>query len=441
LASVSYRKCFGRLEKWKKIEMKNVIFWIGFCLLLLIGYGGNGAQRSQNEQDGVTARQAGRQRSRPPSAREVGVITVRPQRLTISNELPGRVSASMTAQIRPQVTGIIQERLFQEGSFVEKGRQLYQIDSARYEADYQRAKANLETALAELENAQVLHKRYLRLIQVNGVSRQALDNATARVKQANAAVSLAKAEVKTAKINLDYTKVYSPISGYIGPSAVTRGALVTAEQETALAIVRQLDPVYVDLSQPAAQTRQLQKRLLTSRMNAGISEKFEVTLFLETTGEIYPHKGNLEATDLAVDERTGAIRLRSVLANPDGLLLPGMFVRATIAQIDRPPSIIIPQKSVSIQPDGTKVVWVVKSDNTAAKRRVKTGSAYKNNWVVLNGLESGDKVIVEGAMMLRAGMKVALRELAGRPVQDRQAPLRQPPQTPPQNQLSPKEEG
>ena len=399
--------------------MKNVIFWTGFCLFLLIGCG----------DDGSPARQADRQSSRQPSAKEVGVITVRPRPLTISNTLPGRVSASMTAQIRPQVTGIIQERLFQEGSFVAKGRQLYQIDPARYEADYQWAKAGLENALAELENARSLQKRYLRLIQVNGVSRQALDDATARVKKAAAAVSLAKAEVKTAKINLDYTKVYSPISGYIGPSAVTRGALVTAEQETALAIVRQLDPVYVDLSQPAAQTRQLQKRLLTRRMNAGISETFEVTLLLETTGEIYPHKGNLEATDLVVDERTGAIRLRSVLANPDGVLLPGMFVRATIEQIDRPPAIIIPQKSVSIQPDGTKSVWIVESDNTAAKRQVKTGPAYKNNWVILNGLESGDKVIVEGAMMLRAGMTVAPREVGNLPGQGRQTPSVQPPQT------------
>jgi len=409
--------------------MKNVIFWAGFCLFLLIGCG----------EDGSSARQAGPQSSRQPSAKEVSVISVHPQPLAISNELPGRVSASMTAQIRPQVTGIIQERLFKEGSFVEKGRQLYQIDPARYEADYQRVKAGLENALAELENAQVLRKRYLRLIQVNGVSQQALDDAIARVKKAAAAVSLARAEVKTAKINLDYTKVYSPISGYIGPSAVTRGALVTAEQETALAIVRQLDPVYVDLSQPAAQTRQLQKRLLKSRMNAGISEKFEVTLVLETTGEIYPYKGNLEATDLAVDERTGAIRLRSILANPEGVLLPGMFVSATVAQIDRPPVIIIPQKSVSIQPDGTKSVWIVESDNTAKKRQVKTGPAYKNNWVILNGLESGNKVIVEGAMMLRAGMKVAPRELGELPGQGRQTPSTQPPQTESLNQSSPQQ--
>nr|WP_320193153.1 efflux RND transporter periplasmic adaptor subunit [uncultured Desulfobacter sp.] len=416
--------------------MKNMIFWAGFCLFLLIGCEGDGAQRSQNEPGSALTQQQDPQRIRRQSVKKVDVITVLPQQLAVSNELPGRVSASMTAEIRPQVTGIIQERLFQEGSFVEKGRQLYQIDSARYEADYQRAKANLENAHAELENAQVLRKRYLRLIQVNGVSRQKLDDATARLKQANAAVSLAIADIKTAKINLDYTKVYSPISGYIGPSAVTRGALVTAAQETALAIVRQLDPVYVDLSQPAAQSRQLQKHLLTNRLNAEISEKFEVTLVLETTGDIYPYKGNLEATDLAVDERTGAIRLRSVLANPDGLLLPGMFVRATIEQTDRPPSIIIPQKSVSIQSDGTKTVWVVESGNTATKRRVKTGPSYKNNWVIIDGLQSGDKVIVEGAMMLREGMNVVPQKVDSHPVQGKQTP-----QTESQKQLSRQEKG
>jgi len=434
--------------------MKNVFFLAGFCLFLLSGCGDEGSQWSQNEQRSAFAQQEEQQRPSRQSAKKVGIITVRPQQIVISNDLPGRVRASMTAEIRPQVSGIIQERLFQEGRFVEKGQQLYQIDPARYEADYQRAKANLQNVLAELENTQVLQKRYQHLIQANAVSQQEFDNATARLKQARADVSLAEAELKTAKINLDYTKVYSPISGYIGPSAVTRGALVTAQQEMALATVRQLNPVYVDLSQSAGQTQQLQKCLMTSRINADISEKFEVTLFLDTTGEIYPHKGNLEATDLAVDENTGTIKLRSVLANPEGLLLPGMFVRATIERTDAPQSIIIPQKSVSIQPGGTKVVWVVGSGNTASKRQVRTGGSYKNNWVILNGLESGDKVIVEGTMMLRNGMKIEPRELDIPQLQGVQAPspgmkdegkaadgsLKQPLRTEPQKQLSLQEE-
>ncbi len=333
----------------------------------------------------------------------------------MSNTLPGRVRASMTAEIRPQVSGIIRKRLFQEGSFVEKGQQLYQIDPARYAADHQRAKANLQNALAELENAQVQQRRFQRLIDANAVSRQELDNATARVKQARAAVSLAEAEVKTAKINLDYTNVYSPITGYIGPSAVTQGALVTAQQEMALATVRQFDPVYVDLSYSAADARRLQERLVARRIDAGKPETFAVTLLLGKSGKAYSRKGNLEATDLAVDETTGTIRLRSVFANPEGLLLPGMFVRATIEPTHVPQSIIVPQKSVTIQPDGSTVVWVVDADNRASRREVKTGPSYKNNWVIRDGLETGDKVIVEGAMMLRAGMTVDPRELGTDP--------------------------
>jgi len=391
--------------------MKNVIFLAGLFLLISSGCEDGGFQSSQNAQGDPPAQQKGQQRSGQQSAKKVGIITVRPQPIAITNELPGRVRASMTAEIRPQVSGIIQERLFKEGSFVEKGRQLYQIDPARYEADYQRARANLQNALAELEKAQVLQGRYQDLIHAKAVSQQELDDATASVKQARAAVSLAEAEVKTAKINLEYTKVYSPIAGYIGPSAVTRGALVTAQQEMALATVRQLDPVYVDLSQAAAEARQLQERIITSRINAGIPDTFEVTLRLRSTGETYPQKGSLEATDLAVDENTGTIRLRSVFPNPEGLLLPGLFVRATIRQVNETQSIIVPQKSVSIQPDGSKVVWVVESGNTASKRDVTTGPSYKNNWVILDGLETGDKVIAEGAMMLRHGMKVEPKEI------------------------------
>ena len=407
--------------------MKHVIFWAGVCLFVLSGCGDGGFQTSRQEQGDAPAQQeARRQRSGRQSTPKVGILTVRPQQIAIANALPGRVRASMTAEIRPQVSGIIQERLFQEGSFVEKGQQLYQIDPARYEADYQRAMANLQSALAELENAKVLKGRYQPLIDDSAVSEQELDNATARVKQARAAVSLAEAEVKTAKINLDYTKVYSPIAGYIGPSAVTQGALVTAQQETALSTVRQLDPVYVDLSHSAAQARQLQERLMTSRAGASIPETFEVTLLLGNTGETYPHKGNLEATDLAVDETTGTIKLRSVFANPEGLLLPGMFVRARIEQTDAPQAIVVPQKSVSIQPDGSKFVWVVASGNTALRREVSTGPSYKNSWVVRNGLEAGDKVIVEGAMTLRDGMNVEPHERGANELQGARQPSSDP---------------
>jgi membrane fusion protein (multidrug efflux system) len=304
------------------------------------------------------------------------------------------------------VSGIIQSRLFQEGSFVEEGQQLYQIDPARYEADYERAKANLQNAKADLRTASSLSKRYQRLIGAKAVSAQEYDEAVADVEKAKAAVALAEAEVKTARINLDYTKVYAPISGYIGPSGVTEGALVTAQQPAALATIRQLDPVYVDLSQSAAEARQLQERIMADRLDGKTETEYNVVLLLGNTGETYPHVGTLDATDLSVDQQTGTIRLRSVFPNPATILLPGMFVRASLELVGDTESIIIPQKSVTIEPDGTTSVWVIGENDKVEKRRIRTGAPYRNNWVVLEGLETGDRVIVEGTMMLREGASV-----------------------------------
>jgi membrane fusion protein (multidrug efflux system) len=344
--------------------------------------------------------------TRQRSLKQVNVMTIEPQIISITNELPGRVEAFKTAEIRPQVSGIIQSRFFEEGSLVEEGQQLYQIDPARYEADYQSTNANLQNIKAKRELALALQSRYRSLIKTNAVSEQEFDSAKASVAQAKAAVALARAEVKTAKINLDYTKVYAPISGYISPSTVTDGALVTAQQQAALATIRQLDPVYVDLSQSAADAKTLQQSLVTSRMTKGEDAKFEVTLLFGNNDYVYPHKGSLYATDLAVDENTGTIRLRSVFPNPNAALLPGMFVRATIDKMATQETIIVPQKAVSIQADGSKSVWIVDTNNIASKRAVITNSTYKNNWVIKSGLKTGDTVIVLGAMMLQPGSKV-----------------------------------
>ncbi len=344
-------------------------------------------------------------------APEAGYITVRPQRIALTNELPGRVKAYRTAEIRPQVSGIIQSRLFKEGSFVEEGQQLYQIDPARYDADHQRARANLQNAKAELQTASSLARRYRKLIGAKAVSAQEYDEAVAGFEKAKAAVALAEAEVKTAKINLDYTKVYAPISGYIGPSGVTEGALVTAQQETALATIRQLDPVYVDLSQSAAEARQLQERIMADRLDGKTETEYNVVLLMGNGGETYPHVGALDATDLSVDQQTGTIRLRSVFPNPATILLPGMFVRASLELAGDTESIVVPQKSAAIGPDGAKSVWVIGENNTVEKRRIRTGAPYQNNWVVLDGLETGDRVVVEGTMMLREGASVKPVEL------------------------------
>jgi membrane fusion protein (multidrug efflux system) len=346
------------------------------------------------------------EQTRQRSLKQVSVMTIEPKIIAMTKELPGRVKAFKTAEIRPQVSGIIQSRFFEEGSLVEEGQQLYQIDPARYEADYQSTNANLQNIKAQRELSLALQSRYRSLMKTNAVSEQEFDSAKASVAQAKAAVSLARAEVKTAKINLDYTKVYAPISGYISPSTVTDGALVTAQQQAALATIRQLDPVYVDLSQSAADAKTLQQSLVTSRMTKGEDAKFEVTLLFGNNDYVYPHKGSLYATDLAVDENTGTIRLRSVFPNPNAALLPGMFVRATIDKMATQETIIVPQKAVSIQADGSKSVWIVDTNNITSKRAVITNSTYKNNWVIKSGLKTGDTVIVLGAMMLQPGSKV-----------------------------------
>lgn len=336
---------------------------------------------------------------RPPT--EVGYIEVRPYSIAQTNELPGRVKAYRIAEIRPQVSGIIQSRLFEEGSFVKQGQQLYQIDPARYEANHQVAKANLQNARAEFKNASALAERYRRLVKARAVSAQEYDDAVTDADQARAAVELAEAELQTTRINLNYTKVFAPISGYIGPSGVTEGALVTASQVAALATIRQLDPVYVDLSQAAAEAQQLQERLAADRVGGKTKEKYKVILLLGNTTQTYPHEGVLDATDLAVDEQTGMIRLRCVFPNPDAVLLPGMFVRATLNQLGISQAILVPQKSVVIEPNGRTIVWVVDRDEKAQKRDLRTGPSYRNNWVVLDGLNVGDRVIVEGMMDLR----------------------------------------
>jgi RND family efflux transporter MFP subunit len=381
------------------------IFMACLSVFLLTGCTDNPDQSLSNS----SQEDAEQTRQRP--LKKVNVMTIEPQIISMANELPGRVEAFKTAEIRPQVNGIIQSRFFEEGSLVEEGQQLYQIDPAKYEADYQSKNASLQNIKAELELALALESRYRSLIKTNAVSEQEFDSAKASAAQAEAAVSLARADVKTAKINLDYTKVYAPISGYISPSTVTDGALVTAQQQTALATIRQLDPVYVDLSQSAADAKILQQSLMTSRMTKGEDAMFEVTLLFGNNDFVYPHKGSLYATDLAVDENTGTIRLRSIFPNPNGALLPGMFVRGTVEDIGIQETIIVPQKAVSIEADGSKAVWIVDANNIASKRAVVTNSTYKNNWVIKSGLKTGDTVIVVGTMMLQPGSKVVPKNI------------------------------
>ncbi len=346
-----------------------------------------------------------------PQAMPVGFVSVSLQPIGYTEKLPGRVVSYRQAEIRPQVSGIIQARMFEEGTLVEKGQQLYQIDPERYQADLEVAQANLESANAQVENAQTVVNRYDGLAKMNALSQQELDDATTRLKQARASVSQSEAQLKNAKINLAYTRVYAPISGFIGPSGVTEGALVTQQQSTPLATIRQLDPVYVDLAQSVGNAQELKARLINSRIQKQDDTEFSVSLFLSQSGEPYEHKGKLDATDLAVDEQTGAIRLRSIFPNPDNQLLPGLFVRASIKGLSTSKALTVPQKSVQIGQGGARHVWVVTADNKAGKKAVQTGLAYSNRWVIEQGLKPGDKVIVQGTMNLQEGAPVKPKAL------------------------------
>lgn len=345
---------------------------------------------------------------------DVRYTEMRMSEIRRTNQLPGRVVAYQMAEIRPQVSGIILERMFEEGTYVEEGQQLYQIDPALFKAELNIAEANLTNAEARLSNATARYERFERLQKSGAVSEQQYEDALAELNQSRAAKHLAEAEVSSAQINLDYTEVRSPISGYIGPSAVTRGALVTALQDFALATVRQLDPVYVDLSQTAVEARRLEERLMRARASGEGEKTYEVSLFLGTTDEIYPEKGVLDATDLSVDPQTGAIRLRAIVTNPDRMLLPGLFVRASIEEVGGTRGLLVPQKSVVIEPDGEKTVWVVAEGDVAQKRIIQVGAAYENQWIVMDGLETGDLVIVEGRMNLREGSPVNAEPLGRR---------------------------
>ena len=349
---------------------------------------------------------AGQSSKQKAPATDVGFVELQLRAINQFNPLPGRVVAYQVAEIRPQISGIILSRLFEAGDFVKEGQPLYQIDPARYQADLNIAQAVHEEAEAGLQNAQALANRYEILIASNAVAEQEYDDVVAALKQAKASFSIAEAEVEAAQINLDYTEVRSPISGQISPSAVTKGALVTNGQINSLAIVRQLDPVYVDLSQSAMAARALRDRLTLARLGSGADAKFPVKLYMTETDVPYAHEGTVDTTGSAVDPQTGAIRLRSIFPNPDEILLPGMFVRAVVADEGRTKAIIIPQKSVDIQPDGKKSVWVIDSQDKAEKRMIQTGTAYGNHWVVLEGLKAGERLIVEGSMTLSKGAKV-----------------------------------
>jgi membrane fusion protein (multidrug efflux system) len=330
-----------------------------------------------------------------PPPPKVSVVTVQAQAVPITTELPGRVAGYRTADVRPQVNGIVLKRLFVEGSDVKAGQQLYQIDPAPYQASY-------DSAVAALASARALAERYKPLTEANAVSKQDYDNAVASHLQAQAAV-------ETTRINLIYTRVLSPITGRIGRSLFTEGALVTANQATVLATVQQLDPVYVDVTQPTTTLLRLQMEAAAGLLKQNEAGKAQVRVRLED-GSDYAHLGTLEFSEVTVDEGTGSVTLRALLPNPERLLLPGMFVREVIQEGVRQGAVLAPQQGVSHDQKGEPNALVVGPDNTVELRTIRTDRAVGDQWLVTSGLKPGDRVIVEGIQSAKPGAKVVPEE-------------------------------
>jgi membrane fusion protein (multidrug efflux system) len=339
------------------------------------------------------------------AAPEVAVITLQPERAMLTTELPGRTSAYLIAEVRPQVSGIIQERLFIEGSDVEAGDVLYQIDPAVYQANYDSANAALARAEANLIPIRLKAERYADLVKINAVSQQEYDDASAALKQAEADVEANKAAVETARINLAYTKVTAPISGRIGRSSVTVGALVTANQPAALATIQQLSPIYVDVTQSSAEMLRLKQSIASSLLKSNEASHANVRLFLED-GSLYPLTGTLEFSEAMVDQSTGSVTLRAIFPNPKHTLLPGMFVRAILDEGVNEHAILVPQRGVTRNPAGDAMVMVVGSEEKVEPRVIKVLRNVGENWLVSEGLKAGDRVILEGLQKARPGTPV-----------------------------------
>jgi membrane fusion protein (multidrug efflux system) len=346
-----------------------------------------------------------KQPPKPPQAGppEVGIVVVKPERVSLTTELSGRTAPQMIAEVRPQVSGIIQKRLFTEGSDVKAGQVLYQIDPASYQAAFASAKAVQSRVEASLVSLRLTEGRYRDLVKIKAVSQQDYDNASAVLKQAEAELAIAKAAVETARINLAYTKISAPISGRIGRSTVTDGALVTANQPNALSTIQQLGSMYVDVTQSTADMLKLKQSLASGVMKK--SNSAQVKLLLED-GSAYPLKGTLKFSEVTVDQSTGSVTLRAVFPNPKQTLLPGMFVRAILEEGVSENSILVQQRGVTHNPKGDAIVMLVGAEDKVESRPIKVVRTVGDSWLVSSGLKAGDRVILEGLQKARPGTQV-----------------------------------
>ncbi len=362
----------------------------GFAVTM---FGGCDSQKSTGAPAG-----AGAQR-----APQVSVTEIQPTELDMTTTLQGRTASYL--DVRPQVAGILQKRLFKEGSEVKEGQALYQIDPAVYEAAVASAKAELQRAQAVLYQTRLTANRYAQLVKTNAISKQNNDDAQAAYKQAQAAVAAAEAGLKNAQINLDYTTVRSPISGRIGRSLVTPGALLSAHQAQNMAVVQTLDPIYVDVTQSSKEILSLKKDIASGKLKTK-GGAIPVTLIMED-GTKYPQTGELTLSEVSVDPGTGTITLRAEFPNPDNILLPGMFVRTELPQGTMEKALLVPQRAVMREANGTPYVYVVE-DGKIAIRRLVTHRTQGQNWIVEEGLKPGEKVVIEGLQRIRPGVPVQI---------------------------------
>ncbi len=342
--------------------------------------------------------------AKPPV--DVTTVNLERQRVSLFTDLPGRTSAFRVAEVRPQVSGIVMKRMFQEGSEVKSGQQLYQIDPATYQAAVDSAKADLAKANANLKSVEAKASRYADLVKINAVSRQDYDDAVATQDQAKAQIMVAQASLQTARINLEYTRVFAPITGRIGKSTVTEGALVTANQTTALATITQLDPIFVDVSQSSSELLALKKAVAAGQLKQGDQAQAPVSLTLDGAENPYDLQGKLQFSEVTVDQTTGAVQIRAVFPNPRHDLYPGLFVRARVEQGIKEQAILVPQRALVRNPDGSSIVWRVGSDNKVNPRPVTIEQAVGDKWLISQGLDAGDRVVIEGLQKIQPGVEV-----------------------------------
>jgi membrane fusion protein (multidrug efflux system) len=350
----------------------------------------------------------------PRQPTEVGIVSAVAEDVPLENELAGRTSPYETSEVRPQVSGIIEARLFTEGAVVAKGDTLYQIDASLFEASVAEARANLESAKAGEDNARIEYDRVKPLAQKGAVSEQAFTDATAALRSATAAVAQNNAKLQTAEINLRYSKVTAPISGRIGRSLVTTGALVSAQQTQALATIQRLDPIFVDIQQSSTALLKLRTAMASSTMS---KDTAVVRLKLED-GQDYPLPGKLQFTDVTVNSSTGSVTLRAEFPNPDAILLPGMYVRAVLSQAQAKNAILVPQQSVTRSPTGEASALVVGDGDTVQRRALQVAQAVGNRWLVTEGLAPGDRVIVEGVSKVKPDDKVKVVDVGKKQTAD-----------------------